>query len=224
MCDHSHLCPEHTHYLTCTKCGTVVKTVYNPSDMQLYEDYTKAPLFSPYTRSSRFKKMLDSICLGIEFSNDRPMFEFLDQNPRDTPTDIIVGMQSSPFVDKRFCSLHVFMKYFCPQYLTPDPDMISRFHFIKPFLFNTFNDIEFKLIKRNTRFLNYRFVIDVILLIYKFDSWRCFVKPLKCPRRVLNCVRIFNSLHITVHDRVVVIPDTYSMSPKSLFRLQADHA
>jgi hypothetical protein len=219
MCSHPLLTPENKHYLTCQDCGCVVKTVYHPSDMQLYEDYTKAPLVMPYKRSTRFKKMLDSICMGCEQPNDTKMFKHLLTQNCHSRGDIINGMSSSSLVDKRFCSLHVFMKCFCPDELKPCSASVDRFHKTKRFIYKTFDDIDFQLSKHiGRRFLNYRFVIDILLSLYEFDLWRCFVKPLKCPKRILKCVTLFNSLNITVHDKAVVIPDSYSMSPKSFFR------
>jgi hypothetical protein len=215
MCPHTQCCQDGDHYLTCLLCGCVVDTIYNPSEMQLYEDYCKAPLYTPYTRRNRFRNMLDSICLGLEFPNDKHMFKHLLPLDPSSPADIIRGMKSSGLVDKRFCSLHVFMKCFCPHKLTPNLKEVARFHKMKLTILKTFTNIEFML--QGGRFLNYRFVVDVILWLYDFNLWRCFVKPLKCPKRVTKCVEIFNSLQITYRDKVVVIPDTYLMSPKSLF-------
>ena len=218
MCTHKKICCLDMHFMTCVECGLVLTIRYVPHEMQLYEDYVKAPLSIPYTRIQRFKKMLDSICLGLEQTADKRMFQHLVNNSCRTKEDILRAMKSSSLVDKRFCSLHVFMKCFCPNELSFPDTYISRFHQTKKHIYKAFSAIDFKLSRENGRFLNYRFVIDVLLWWFKFDSWRCFIKPLKCPKRVLKCITLLNSLHISVHDITVVIPDTFVMSSISFFR------
>ena len=206
---------------TCRECGKILKVTYDPAKMQLYEDYKLETIQFPYARVNRFAHMLNSIVMGTEGSNDKKMFQFLGQQDCTTVPNLIASMQRASLVDKRYTSLHVFMRGFLPtrvQELIPTAMDSNTFLLLRKRIRKSFTDIEFALMKKRLPFLNYRFVLDVLLHFYSLGEFRCFVKPLKCAHRVLHSVKLFNQCQIRIGGTVSTIPETWIMSPQSLFR------
>ena len=220
MCGHLQTVMMDCHRTCCTTCGLVLKTTYNPSEMQLYNDFLKEHLVIPYTRIKRFRYLLESILFGWEHSDDKIMLKLLSTHKDEIHCvyDIFYIMIHSKLTDKRYCSLHLFMTCFAPHLvLTPDErymDSLRKQNAIE----RTFKKIEHALTFTAQTFLNYRFVLDVLLQKFGLDEFRLFIKPLKCPKRLLSNIRKLNACKITLSDgRLLEVPETFLMSPKSLF-------
>lgn len=222
ICLHTHNVTLPNHVVCCSECGLALTRCFIPSEMKAYSDYKLEHIRHPYTRYKRFTNLIHSIVYGFESPSDRKMLDLLDLNSNTifAVEDIISQQASSNLVDKRYCSLLLFIKCFLPQVSTPSP---IAFEGCKARVLSTFKQIEFKLAQRGSSFVNYRFTLDALLYFFGLDKYRVFIKPLKCKKRVRNNVSILNSLQIKVTDgRAFLIPDTFVMSPRSLFRHPED--
>ena len=66
--------------------------------------------------------------------------------------------------------------------------------------------------------MNYRFTLDTLLYYFGLHEYRIFIKPLKCIKRLKQNIQVLNDCHILTGDKPFVIPETFLMSPRSLFR------
>ena len=216
MCSH----PEHVilenHVEICIDCGLMIRTVFNPSEMKLYVDFQKENIKYPYTRFKRFQNLVNCVVYGFENTNDKHMLKELATHKLDNVQDILKVMRSSHLVDKRYCSLRYFIKCFLPNY--DFGHTMNRFQVKEKELLRTFKDIEFQLTRRGRTFINYRFMLDVLLYFFDLNEYRVFIKPLKCFKRLRNNIKVLNNCKIiTVGGKALVIPEIFQMSQKSLF-------
>ena len=220
MCLHTHTVLLDNYFTCCCECGKMLEQIYEPSKMQMYNDFTKENLVVPYTRIKRFRYLYDSVVFGFQHTDDRKMLRLLSTQ-KDTiheVKDIIKIMVSSNLIDKRYCSLHLFMKCFLPNRLFITSEHVSRFAKKQKLFEQAFKEIEYKLAVAGRKFLNYRFVLDVLLHFFELDEFRMFLKPLKCQKRLSKNINTLNSCRAQITgDTALVISDTFRMSPRSLF-------
>ena len=86
MCSHPKKIMMDCHRTCCTECGKVLETIYNPSEMQLYNDFTKEHLMVPYTRIKRFRYLVGSIVFGYEHTDDKKMLQLLSVQKQNIKT------------------------------------------------------------------------------------------------------------------------------------------
>jgi hypothetical protein len=218
-CHHRHTVVLESHTICCTGCGLVLGRRFDPTEMKAYADYTKEHIKYPYTRYKRFRNLIHNIVYGYESPSDRKMLQELSSLSITSVPDIITGMVKSGHVDKRYCSLRLFMKCFLPKVSVSD---ITHFKEHETQLLSTFKQIEFKLANTGQSFVNYRFTLDALLHFFGLDEYRIFIKPLKCTKRVLQNIKVLNACTIITDGKPFVIPDTFVMSPRSLFRPRED--
>ena len=215
MCEHTEHVLLKSHVMVCVNCGLLLKTVFIPSEMKLYSDYTKENIKYPYTRFKRFQNMVRSIVYGFENSNDKHMLKELSTHKIDSVQDILHVMLNSTLVDKRYCSLRYFIKCFLPGYDVGHT--IHRFQEKETVLMKTFKDVEFQLTRRGRIFINYIVMLDALLYFFNLDEYRIFIKPLKCQRRLRQNIKILNDCNVTTCGIKLEVPEIFQMSSKSLF-------
>ena len=205
-----------SHQVVCQDCGVLLRNDFDPAQMKAYADFNKEHIKYPYTRYKRFLNLVHSIVYGFESSTDRKMLHHLSEKKITCVDDIIQGMVHSNLVDKRYCSLRLFIKCFLPNY--EFQDTIKHFQQHERQLLNTFKQLEFKLANTRRSFVNYRFTLDTLLYYFGLHEYRIFIKPLKCIKRLKQNIQVLNDCHILTGDKPFVIPETFLMSPRSLFR------
>ena len=226
MCTHQDTVIMKCHHIVCTDCGVICGIECDPSKMQLYEDYKNECLLLPYTRLKRFKNLVDSIVFGFETSLDRKMLSELDANNANSLKSIIGILNNSKLVDKRYCSLHLFLNCFAPKIGVTEitPDDIRLYRSKEKEIDRLFKRIEGTITFIGKPCINYKFLLDVILDSFKLDQFRVFIKPMVCKKRIQRHIDLLNEAKIKCHDGTFfVIPETYEMSPKSLFRSPVNH-
>lgn len=204
-----------SHQVVCQDCGVLLRNDFDPAQMKAYADFNKEHIKYPYTRYKRFLNLVHSIVYGFESSTDRKMLQHLSQKKITCVDDIIQGMVHSNLVDKRYCSLRLFIKCFLPDY--PFQDTIRHFQQHEALLLKTFKQIEFKLANTRRSFVNYRFTLDTLLYFFGLDEYRVFIKPLKCKKRLQQNIKVLNACNIITGGTPFVIPEIFVMSPRSLF-------
>ena len=215
MCEHLKRVTLKSHVMVCATCGLVLKTVYIPSEMKAYTDYTKENIKYPYTRFKRFQNLIHSVIYGFECSSDKHMLKELATHRIHSVQDILAVMCNSALVDKRYCSLRYFIRCFLPNYTLDHT--IHNFLEKEKILLQTFKNIEFALTRRGKTFINYRFMLDVLLYFFNLHEYRIFIKPLKCRKRLTQNIVVLNKCKIMSGDTILAIPGTFRMSEKSLF-------
>lgn len=223
MCTHEKTILMPCHRVVCEECGLITAHVLQPCKMQLYEDYSKECLIIPYTRLKRFRNLINSIVFGFETTMDRKMIHELKINKANSLRKIISVMNKSKLVDKRFASLHLFLRCFAPDRVNIKYEHIQRFRHKQTAVERLFNRIENVFNFEGRMCLNYKFILDVILHDFGFEEFRVFIKPMMCRKRIQKHIDNLNRYKIKRPDGTTfVVPETYVMSPKSLFLRQAD--
>jgi hypothetical protein len=172
--------------LVCPNCG-VTTQMLKPEF-----DYHKQPLFfCSYSRSKRFGALLSRVLLPCFEKHDAKMFRFLNTyKPYESVEDIMNRMKLSDLKDKRYCSLHLFARYFMPCYTAPD----HRLQFHKTIMFS-FRDVERNFSRfPNKPFFNYPWLLRKLLFQHSLSDYICFVKPIRCEKRNLYYENLFKQV------------------------------
>lgn len=172
--------------LVCPNCGVTTR-VLKPEF-----DYHKQPLFfCSYSRSKRFGVLLSRVLLPCFEHHDAKMFQFLDTyKPYESVEDIMNRMKLSVLKDKRYCSLHLFARYFMPTYTAPD----HRLQYHKTIMFS-FREVERNFSRFPQKpFFNYPWLLRKLLSIHSLSDYICFVKPIRCEKRNLYYEELYKQV------------------------------
>ena len=197
--------------IICGSCG--VESRFLTIGGGCYSDWKLNTMPLIYSRLKRFEKMTDSAVLGCSFLNDNKMLEFLSKhNTFPDINSLVHTIRTCSLKDKRYCSLHLFSRLFCTNHVK-----ISRpnnYLLIKREILRTFTNIErsHKWKYPNSPFFNYRFILIVLLNIFRLERFIIFVKPLQCKRRQQHYIDMLNSLHVNYGDTVLKVQDVVPMS------------
>ena len=99
-------------------------------------------------------------------------------------------MKLSTLKDKRYCSLHLFARYFMQTYTPPN----HKLQFHKTILFS-FRDIARNFSRfPNKPFFNYPWLLRKLLFQHSLSDYICFVKPIRCEKRNLYYENLFKQV------------------------------
>lgn len=171
--------------IVCPVCGTE-KAFLKTCDFTNCGFQSKhAPFLQGYSRSKRFKQMVDMLLFPASANADGKVLEYLTDRKHliHDLKDIIDLLSKSKFHDKRFCSLHLFSRLFNPKYKKP-PFYGNLFHMIERMV-RRFQMIElrYKLLSQGKPFINYTYITRFVLEEMGFLYYLQFVKLLKCAKR-----------------------------------------
>ena len=197
--------------IVCGKCGCVLKHVFTPEYMVGYDQWKLCPMSAQYTRVKRFETLLDSVVLGLENRLDFKVLTWIGDTKcifKNTH-DILRFLKKIPYTDKRYSSLHLLTRIFCKKYTAPTQEIISYYFKVKKQILNVFKRVEHNFFRTYCGpFLNYKFILMVLLYTFKLDYFIPYVKPIKSITRIKYNILVWNSLKITHDDTIVLIPDT----------------
>ena len=199
--------------LVCPNCGVTTR-VLTPEF-----EYHKQPLFMcSYSRSKRFGVLLSRVLLPCFLHHDAKMFRFLDTyKPYESVEDIMNRMKLSTLKDKRYCSLHLFARYFMSSYTAPD----HRLQYHKTIMFS------FREVERNFSrfpkmpFFNYPWLLRKLLSFHSLLDYICFVKPIRCEKRNLYYEALFKQVMNGSTDALV--QDIHGRSHETVSGLESGH-
>ena len=166
----------------CWNCGLEVYVLSSCSSKNCGFQMRHSPFLSGYSRTKRFKGMVDSLFWPTPSNPDAKMLEYLFTKKFQTRQEIITALTTAPLKDKRFGSIHLFCRLMDPEYTEPSHgclfQMLTR-------LVREFGCIEARFRQRfvGEPFINYTFLIRHLLTKLGFYSYLPFVKQLKCEKR-----------------------------------------
>jgi len=144
-----------------------------------------SPFLSGYSRTKRFKGMMEAIFWPTPANCDSLMLEYMFSLTFKNREEIIQAIITAPLRDKRFGSIHMFCRLLDPEYKEPRhsflPQMLKR-------IVREFSIIEGRFKQRfyGEPFINYTFLIRHLLTKLKYSDYLVFVKQLKCVKRKIR--------------------------------------
>jgi hypothetical protein len=159
----------------CPICGVTTRT------LKPEFNYNQQPLFfCSYSRAKRFDVLLSRVLLPCFEHHDAKMFMFLSvHRPYKSVEHIMARMKLSALKDKRYCSLHLFARYFMPSYKAPD----HRLQFHRTLMFS-FRSVERNFSRFPSKpFFNYPWLLRKLLSNHGLVDYIQFVKPIRCEKR-----------------------------------------
>ena len=171
--------------LVCPSCGIERRVLAPCTYLNCGFQMRHSPFMSGYSRSKRFKQMVEMLLFPASSNADQKALRILFEQKSTIKClgHIIHLLTTSKLQDKRFCSLHLFSKLFNPKY-KPPPHKGDLFYILERMKFQfELIELRYKSLVRNKPFINYTFIIRFLLLNMKLFYYLKFVKKLKCPKR-----------------------------------------
>ena len=166
----------------CWTCGLEEYVLSHCSYKNCGFQMRHSPFLSGYSRSKRFKGMVEALLWPTPSNPDTKMLKYLFCFEFQNRYEIVSALTTAPLKDKRFGSIHLFCKLMDPEY--SEPAHGNLFHMLER-LVREFECIESRFRQRFLKepFINYTFLIRHLLTKLKFNSYLPFVKTLKCVKR-----------------------------------------
>ena len=141
-----------------------------------------SPFLSGYSRTKRFKGMMEALFWPTPGNCDSLMLEYLYTRKFNNRKEIISAITTAPLKDKRFGSIHMFCRVLDPEYMEPVHGCLSR---MLQRIVSRFSTIEgrFKQIFVGEPFINYTYMMRHLLTKLHFTQYLIYVKQLKCEKR-----------------------------------------
>ena len=170
--------------IICQVCG-IEKYILDTCNFQNCGfSMSHAPFLSGYSRTKRFRQMVEALFYPTPSNPDTKMLKVLYKNMEkiNSQHDLVTLITESGLKDKRFVSLHMFCRLFNPQYKKPTHDCLFR---MMDRMIHNFKEIElnFKWTFPGKPFINYTYLVRHLLLKLGYTSYLPFVKNLKCEKR-----------------------------------------
>ena len=184
MCGHdlSTMLQTDYHTLLCTQCG--FETAHFGSVRPINQSYTQSvyPFSQCYSRKKRFREMIENIFFPCFTTLDNILCEKLSNKIINSVQDLFKIVKHIGVKDKRYGSMHVFAHQFCKEYISPTP---VATHVVNN-MCQVFSEIElvYTRLFGNVQFFNYSWLIIKFLNVLKLNKYCCYIKPLKCKKRV----------------------------------------
>ena len=213
--------------IVCKECGCVLEHVFTPEYMCGFDSWKMCPMSIQYARVKRFETLLDNVVLGLENRLDYNVLSWIGKTKQtfNDTSEISLFLKKLPFTDKRYCSLHLLNRVFCKNYSAPSPELISYYFKVRKHILHLFKQVEHNFFRTYCGpFLNYKFILMVLLYTLKLEYFVRYVKPIKSIMRIQYNIKVWNSLKITHDDKEILIPDTLSATEKYCEQLPGDHA
>lgn len=173
------------HTKVCRICGLERKCPFSQTETNHNTYSTHAPLVPVYSRKKRFVRLLASVLAPGPQPGDDKMLEYLFGHRPVEDTDALLElMKASPVKDKRYCSLHLFVKLCVPAYVAPVPP--SNLAHLQRLMLRCFEEVEFahrRFFRGDHMFFNYGWILQLYLRVFGLHQYLRFVKPLKCRHR-----------------------------------------
>ena len=194
MCDPCVVVETNQSTLVCTECGKETSYLPHCSYRNCGFATRHSPFLSGYSRTKRFRGMVEALFWPTPSNPDKHMLEYLMKQTFANRKDIIRVVTVAPLKDKRFVSIHLFCRLFDPNYLEPTHGDLHQM--LKRMVFE-FQNIElcFEQTYPTEPFINYTFIIKHLLKRLGFASYLPFVKKLKCPKRKKRYQEMLNALN-----------------------------
>ena len=212
--------------IVCRDCGCILEHVFTPEFMCGFDQWKMCPLSIQYARVKRFEILLDNVVLGLENRLDYKVLSWIGKTKKtfkDT-YEILLFLKRLPFTDKRYCSIHLLNRVFCKNYNPPPPALISYYFKVKKHILHLFKQVEHHFFSVYCGpFLNYKFILMVLLYTLKLDHFVKYVKPIKSIMRIKYNCKVWNTLKIMHDDKVILIEDTLSATEKWNVQLRDRH-
>lgn len=168
----------------CLECGIEETFIRSCTYKNCGFSMRHSPFLSGYSRTKRFRGMVEALIFPTPCNADTKMLEYLNHTKCKTRGDIIHTMMTSGLKDKRFSSIHLFCRLYDPTYVEPLHGCL--FQMLKRMVFS-FEHIESRFKQhfsgQNVPFINYTFLIRYLLGELKYATYLPFVKKLKCKKR-----------------------------------------
>jgi len=141
-----------------------------------------SPFLSGYSRTKRFKGMIESLFWPTPANCDSLMLEYLYPLKLGNIADVMEAVSGAPLKDKRFGSIHMFCRLLDPEYTEPKHGCL---YLMRTRIVREFTAIEARFKHRYTGvpFINYTFMIRYLLKKLNYNAYLIFVKILKCEKR-----------------------------------------
>ena len=166
----------------CRLCGVEEKHINDCTWDNCGFAMRHSPFLSGYSRTKRFKGMIEAIFWPTPANCDSLMLEYLFPLCFKNREEIINAISTAPLKDKRFGSIHMFCRLLDPEYKEPAHGclFLMRTRIVREF---SILEARFKQRYTGVPFINYTFMIRHLLKKLGFGAYLIFVKTLKCEKR-----------------------------------------
>ena len=169
----------------CSECGIQKRGFYNIGIENTSHGSHYEPFYNcAYSRKKRMGHMIESLFFPNASTPDEPILKTLLHQPKfDNVQQVCKFLKKLPVSDKRYINLHFYCKLLLTNY-TP-PVMKQDTFAIKKTMLHWFERVELAFIQMfpNKPFLNYGWLLRVMLDKFNLSEYKPFVKPLKCQKR-----------------------------------------
>lgn len=183
-CPHTTLLYFDGNKTVCESCGTEKHTIYRIGIEHTSHGSHCEPFYnSGYSRKKRMANMLEALFFPCACTPDEPILKHILHHPKfDTIPDICNFLKGLPVSDKRYLNLHFYCKMWLKGYT---PHKITYPFATKRAILHWFERVELSYIRlfRNKPFLNYGWLLRVLLDKFELPGLKIYVKPLKCKKR-----------------------------------------
>jgi hypothetical protein len=186
---------------TCTMCGVIGRSNF----VNRFDAPRDSLCQATYERHKRFRDIVTKVVFPCVENKDYPMYEYLKSTNKqfETVGDVLQAMKRSKLLNKRYCSLHTFCRFFLKNYVKPKVE--SPLLLIKMSV-RMFTFLESEHYKKCTgNFFNYGWLLRRLLDLLDCDTLKRYVKPIKCPKRNEFYENMFCSLNCKFDSCYVVV-------------------
>ena len=138
-----------------------------------------------YSRKKRMSHMIESLFFPNASTPDEPILKLITQTAKlPSVSDVCTFLKRLPVSDKRYINLHFYCRLLLANYVAP---VMKRDVFaVKKQMLHWFERIELAFLRTfsNKPFLNYGWLLRVMLDKFNLPAFKRFVKPLKCRKRI----------------------------------------
>ena len=164
--------------LICQMCGSEKRHLVPTSTV-----YSDVLYQCVYSRKKRFESLFNSVVTPHFDKRDEEVFKALEGKKFKTTAEIIPALKKLCVRDKRFCSIHLMARHFCPSYVPPKVN-VRRLRSDTMRVFDTLLT-RYKLHQPASNFFSYPWLLKHLFHAQGVTCFDPFIKSIKCRHRRL---------------------------------------
>ena len=174
---------------TCQNCGVITSQMEYLNGV---ENYVEPLQMCVYQRKKRFEEMLKKIVYPHPERKDELVLAALHGRTFDNTEDLITFLKQTGIKDKRYQSIHAFVRLYCKDYKKVNP----LTHDQRKRCVRIFEEIEYRFTKHPKKipFFNYMWVMEQILHHIGVTRFDPYLKKIKCKKRNAYYSELFTTL------------------------------
>ena len=173
--------------VVCKECGVEKRGFFKIGVENTSHSCHYEPFFNcGYSRKKRMGQMVDCLFFPSASTPDEPILKIISADPPQFQSvqHVCNFLKKLPVSDKRYINLHFYCKLKLANYVPPK--MSQDVFAVKKAMLHWFERIELAFIRTfsNNPFINYGWLLRLMLDKFNLPEFKQFVKPLKCRKRI----------------------------------------